>query len=131
YEPEESIYQEATTFRYKKIPADAIYLDIDYQDKNTPFTINRKEFPTFEKMITDLSAQGFHTVLITDLHIKKDPDHGYAPYDLGVKGDVFLKRADGTTYVGPVWPGDSVFGDFTLARTREWGGGLYKNVVDM
>ena len=45
YEPEERVYEVAKTFRDKKIPADAIYLDIDYQDKNTPFTINRKEFP--------------------------------------------------------------------------------------
>jgi alpha-glucosidase len=131
YEPEERVYEVAKTLRDKKIPADAIYLDIDYQDGNAPFTVDRKKFPTFEKMISDLSAQGFHTVLITDLHIKKNPDHGYAPYDTGVKDDVFLKRADGTTYVGPVWPGDSVFGDFTLSRTREWWGGLYRNFVDM
>jgi alpha-glucosidase len=131
YEPEERVYEVAKTFRDKKIPADAIYLDIDYQDKNKPFTINRKEFPTFEKMITDLSAQGFHTVLITDLHIKKDADHGYAPYDTGARDDVFVKRADGTTFAGAVWPGESVFPDFTMARAREWWGGLYKNFVDM
>jgi len=119
YEPEERVYEVAKTFRDRKIPVDAVYLDIDYQDKNTPFTINRKEFPTFEKMITDLSAEGFHTVLITDLHIKKDADHGYAPYDTGAKDDVFVKRADGTTFVGAVWPGESVFPDFTIARARE------------
>jgi alpha-glucosidase len=131
YEPEERVYEIAKTFRDKKIPADAIYLDIDYQDKNTPFTINRKEFPTFEKLITDLSAEGFHTVLITDLHIKKELDHGYAPYETGAKEDVFVKRADATTFVGAVWPGESVFPDFTLARVREWWGGLYKNFADM
>jgi alpha-glucosidase len=131
YEPEERVYEIAKTFRDKKIPADAIYLDIDYQDKNTPFTINRKEFPTFEKLIMDLSAEGFHTVLITDLHIKKEADHGYAPYDTGAKEDVFVKRADATTFVGAVWPGESVFPDFTLARAREWWGGLYKNFTDM
>jgi alpha-glucosidase len=131
YEPEERVYEVAKSFRDKKIPVDAIYLDIDYQDANTPFTVNRKEFPTFEKMISDLTAQGIHTVLITDLHIKKDPNRGYAPYDLGVKDDVFVKRADGSTFVGPVWPGDSVFGDFTLTRARDWWGALYKNFADM
>src|SRR5262249_29118774 len=86
----------------------------------TPFTVDRNKFPTFEKMISDLSAQGIHTVLITDLHIKKDPGHGYAPYDTGAKEDLFVKQADGTTYVGPVWPGTSVFTDITrtLARDR-------------
>jgi len=131
YEPEERVYEIARTYREKKIPADALYLDIDYQDGNAPFTVNRTKFPTFEKMISDLSAQGFHTVLITDLHIKKSADHGYAPYDSGLKDDVFVKRADGTTFVGAVWPGDSVFADFTLAKARDWWGGLYKGFVDM
>jgi alpha-glucosidase len=67
--------------------------------------------------------------LITDLHIKKES--GYAPYDSGAKDDVFVKRADGSTYIGAVWPGDSVFGDFTMTRARDWWGGLYKNFVDM
>jgi alpha-glucosidase len=131
YLPESRVYEIAKTFRDKKIPADAIYLDIDYQNGNAPFTVDRDKFPTFEKMISDLSAQGFHTVLITDLHIKKDANHGYAPYDSGSGEDVFVKRADGTTFVGTVWPGDSVFPDFTLTRARDWWGTLYKNFVDM
>ena len=131
YEPESRVYEIAKTFRDEKIPADALYLDIDYQNGNAPFTIDRNKFPTFEKMVSDLTAQGFHTVLITDLHIKKDPEHGYAPYDSGAKGDDFVKRADGSVFVGTVWPGDSVFPDFTLSRAREWWGGLYKTFVDM
>jgi alpha-glucosidase len=131
YEPESRVYEIAKTFRDKKIPADAIYLDIDYQHGYAPFTVDRNKFPNFEKMISDLTAQGFHTVLITDLHIKKDPSHGYAPYDSGTQQDVFLKRADGTTYVGPVWPGESVFPDFTLIRARDWWGTLYKDFVGM
>ena len=58
--------------RQKRIPADAIYFDIDYQDKDKPFTVNREYFPNFEKMIGDFRGQGMHTVLITDLHIAKD-----------------------------------------------------------
>jgi hypothetical protein len=34
-------------------------------------------------------------------------------------------------YVGIVWPGESVFPDFTLTRVREWWGGLYKDFVGM
>jgi len=71
YEPEERVYEVAKTFRDKKIPVDASIWTSIIRTKIRRFTINRKEFPTFEKMITDLSAQGFHTVLITDLHIKK------------------------------------------------------------
>ncbi len=131
YYPEARAREIVKTLREKKIPADAIYFDIDYQQGNTPFTINREYFPTFEKMISDFRAQGMHTILITDLHIKKDPNHGYAPYDSGMKNDVFVKNPDGSVYVGTVWPGASVFPDFTLTRVRDWWGGLYKDFVGM
>jgi alpha-glucosidase len=129
YYPEARVREIARTFREKKIPADVIYLDIDYQQGNAPFTINREYFPHFEQMIADLRAQGFHVITITDLHIAKDPDHGYAPYDSGIKNDVFVKNPDGSVYVGKVWPGDSVFPDFTLSRVRDWWGALYKDFV--
>ena len=131
YYPEARAREVVQTLREKKIPADVIYFDIDFQDGNAPFTVNREYFPHFEKMIADFRALGVRTVLITDLHIKKDPGHGYAPYDSGVKNDVFVKMHDGSLYVGKVWPGDSVFPDFTLSRVRDWWGSLYKNFVDM
>jgi alpha-glucosidase len=129
YFPEARVREIAGTLRAKKIPADAIYLDIDYQEGYAPFTINRQYFPTFEKMVGDLRDQGFHLIAITDLHIKKNPDHNYFPYDSGMKNDVFVKNPDGSVYVGPVWPGDSVFPDFTLTRVRDWWGSLYKDFV--
>jgi alpha-glucosidase len=131
YYPESRVREIAATLRAKKIPADTIYLDIDYQDGYAPFTINRQYFPAFEKMVSDLRDQGFHLITITDLHIKQNPNHGYAPYDSGIAGDMFVKNADGSIYVGPVWPGESVFPDFTLTRVREWWGTLYADFVRM
>src|SRR5215470_1568356 len=131
YYPESRAREIVKMLRDKKFPADTIYLDIDYQQGYAPFTINREYFPTLEKMIADFRAQGIHTILITDLHIKKDPDHGYAPYDSGIKNDVFVKNPNGSVFVGKVWPEDSVFPDFTLSRVRNWWGGLYKDFVAM
>jgi alpha-glucosidase len=131
YYPESRAREVVGLFRQKKIPADVIYFDIDYQQGYAPFTINREYFPHFEQMIADFKSQGFHTILITDLHIKKDPDHGYAPYDSGAKQDLFVKNPDGSNFVGPVWPGPSVFPDFTLTRARDWWGTLYKDFVHM
>jgi len=131
YYPEARVREIASTLRAKKIPADVIYLDIDYQQGNAPFTINREYFPHFEQMVADLRLQGFRLITITDLHIKKDPGHGYFPYDSGAKNDVFVKNPDGSTFVGVVWPGQSVFPDFTLTRVRDWWGTLYKDFVGM
>ena len=129
YYPEARVREIANRLRADRIPADVIYLDIDYQQNNRPFTINRERFPTFERMIKDLANQRLHVVAITDLHIAKLPDAGYAPYDSGVAGDRFVKNPDGSTYVAKVWPGDSVFPDFTQQQARTWWGSLYKDFV--
>jgi len=128
YFPEAKVREIADTFLKKQIPVDAIYLDIDYQVENRPFTVDPKKFPHFRQMIADLASEGIKTILITDLHIPQLP--GYAPYDTGMAGDHFVKNPDGSVYVGTVWPGPSVFPDFTAgAKTREWWGSLYKDFV--
>jgi alpha-glucosidase len=129
YYPEARVRQIANEFRTRKIPADVIYLDIDYQQGYKAFTINREYFPHFEQMIKDLDNQGFKTVVISDLHLKKEP--GYKQYDEGTAADLFVKNPDGLQYVGPVWPGPSVFPDFTLSSARKWYGAQYKAFTDM
>ena len=56
----------AHTFREKNIPADVIYLDIDYMKDYRVFTWDEKRFPDPAKMIGDLRADGFRPVLIVD-----------------------------------------------------------------
>jgi alpha-glucosidase len=127
YYPEARVREIASTFRRKKIPADVIYLDIDYQKDNRPFTVDPERFPHFDQMIADLGHEGFKVIAITDLHLAKAP--GYKPYDEGLAGDRFVHAADGSVYVGKVWPGDSVFPDFTWAPARAWWGTLYADFV--
>ncbi|HVZ75002.1 MAG TPA: TIM-barrel domain-containing protein [Polyangia bacterium] len=130
YYPEARVREVAKTFRDKKIPADVIYLDIDYQKDNRPFTVDHDRFPHFEQMVRDLGDEGFKVIAITDLHLAKAPGQGYRPYDEGAEGNHFVHAADGSVYVGKVWPGDSVFPDFTWAPARAWWGTLYRGFVD-
>jgi alpha-glucosidase len=129
YTPESQLREIADRLRSDKIPSDVLYLDIDYQDRNRPFTVNPQTFPNFPGLVSDLRKQNFHLVLITDLHIAHVANQGYAPYDSGEAGNHFVKKADGTEFVGVVWPGPAVFPDFTRAQTRQWWGGLYKDFV--
>jgi alpha-glucosidase len=129
YIPEARVREIANRLREDRIPSDSIYLDIDFQDRHRPFTVDREKFPRFEQMIEDLKRQNFHVVAITDLHIASAPLENYAPYDNGVAGDHFVKNPDGTMYVGKVWPGPSVFPDFTRKQTRDWWGTLYKPLL--
>ena len=130
YETEMRLMTTANRLRADKIPSDALYLDIDFQEKNRPFTVDTKAFPRFKDMVSDLAKDHFHLIVITDLHIANLPHAGYAPYDSGMAGDHFVKNPDGTVFSGVVWPGPAVFPDFTQKLTRDWWGTLYKGFTD-
>jgi alpha-glucosidase len=129
YMTEAELREIAAKLRSERIPADGLYLDIDFQIKNRPFTVDQEKFPNFVQMLADLKKENFHVVTITDLHIAFLPNANYAPFDTGVAGDHFVKNPDGSIFVGTVWPGPSVFPDFTRQSTREWWGSLYKTFV--
>lgn len=130
YFPESQLREVAERLRKDRIPSDVLWLDIDFQHANWPFTVDRQAYPNFQQMVSDLDREKFKLVVITDLHIAKQPGMGYAPYDSGIAGDHFVKNPDGSTYVGTVWPGAAVFPDFTRAQTRQWWGTLYKGFID-
>jgi alpha-glucosidase len=129
YATERELRGIAQRLRSDNIPADVLWMDIDYQDRDRPFTVNPAAFPDLRKLNTDMAKDGLRLVAITDLHIAYLPNQGYAPFDTGMAGHHFVRKADGTLYVAPVWPGPSVFPDFTRAATRAWWGGLYKDFI--
>ena len=119
----------AARFAKENFPIDVIWLDIDYQDHNRPFTVNAATFPNMRKLVSDMGSQGIRLVPITDLHVAYLPKQGYQPFDSGIAGDNFVHKADGSLFVAPVWPGPSVFPDFTRASTRAWWASLYKDFI--
>jgi alpha-glucosidase len=127
YMSQDRVLEVAHRLRADHIPSDALYLDIDFQEKNRPFTVNRAAFPDFSGMIAQLHADNFHVVTITDLHIANLHKQNYAPYDSGLAGDEFVKNPNGSIYTGVVWPGASVFPDFTRQQTRAWWGTLFRS----
>jgi alpha-glucosidase len=129
YSPESKVREIADRLRADRIPSDVLYLDIDYQYRNRPFTVDPVKFPNFPEFVSDLHTQKFHLVVITDLHIAHVANQGYMPYDTGHAGDHFVKNPDGSEFVGVVWPGPAVFPDFTRAQTRAWWGNLYAQFV--
>jgi alpha-glucosidase len=128
YYPEARVREVARGFRESRIPADVIYLDIDYMDGFRVFTWNRERFPDPAKMISDLRAEGFRVVVIIDPGIKVDPN--YFAYNDGRRGGHFVKNADGSELHATVWPGVCAFPDFTSPQAREWFGSLYKGNLD-
>ncbi len=128
YYPESKVRNLAQEFRDHKIPCDVIHLDIDYMEGYRCFTWSKANFPDPRKMISDLSDQGFKTVVIIDPGIKEDPD--YFVYQEGVEKDLFCKRADGPLFRGSVWPGICNFPDFTNPKARAWWEDLFKGLIE-
>ena len=127
YYPESKVRAIANKFRELQIPCDAIYLDIDYMEGFRCFTWSKEYFPDPKKMVADLAADGFKTVVIIDPGIKIDKD--YWVYKEALDKDYFCKRADGPYMKGKVWPGECNFPDYTNPEVREWWAGLFKELI--
>ncbi len=128
YYPESKLKDLARNFRERKIPCDALYLDIDYMDGYRCFTWNKKYFPNPKKMIKELSDDGFKTVVIIDPGIKVDDN--YWVFKEGKEKRYFCRRSDDYFMEGHVWPGRCQFPDFTNPEVRQWWGTLFKELVD-
>ncbi|KHJ36750.1 alpha-xylosidase BoGH31A [Pedobacter glucosidilyticus] len=129
YYPESKLKDLADNFRKRKIPCDALYLDIDYMDGYRCFTWNKKYFPNPKKMIKELSDDGFKTVVIIDPGIKVD--NNYWVFKEGKENKYFCRRSDDYFMEGHVWPGRCQFPDFTNPEVRQWWGTLFKELVEV
>lgn len=108
----------ADNFALHAIPNDGLWLDIDYMQGFRVFTVSGEHWPDLEAGLRRLRARGHHVVPILDPGVKVDP--GYEVYDDGLRERVFCLNPEGKAYVGYVWPGQTVFPDFSLPRVREW-----------
>lgn len=105
-------------FRKHDIPCDGLWLDIDYMRDYRVFTVNEKHFPAVKKDLAKLNAKGRRIVPILDPGVKREP--GYPVYDSGHRADLFCHTPQHGEFVGLVWPGETVFPDFSLPEARAW-----------
>lgn len=129
YFPDSRVREVAKDFRDQKIPCDAIYLDIDYMDGYRCFTWNEEYFPDPKGLIGELVQDGFQTVVMIDPGIRLDPE--YWVYQRGMEQDAFCKRPSGELMIGPVWPSNCVFPDYSNPDVRDWWGELYRELYNV
>lgn len=122
YEGHHDLLELDAKFSQHKIPCDALWLDLDYMDGFRVFQTSDEAFPSGAKATAEkLAKSGRRIVPILDPGVKFDP--GYAVYDSGHAKDVFCKNVEGSEFIGLVWPGETVFPDFTVPAGREWWAG--------
>jgi alpha-glucosidase len=116
-------------FSKHEIPCDAIWLDLDYMEGFRVFQTSKEMFPDGTLATVDkLRESGRRVVPILDPGVKFEP--GYKVYDDGHAKDVFCHNAEGREFVGLVWPGETVFPDFTLPKVRDWWAGYVKGFAE-
>jgi alpha-glucosidase len=117
----------ARRLRALDLPADVIHLDIHYMDRYRVFTFHPGRFAAPERMHQELRRLGLRTLAIVDPGVSVAP---YPVYETLRSNDMLLKRSDGRPYVGKVWPGSTVFPDFTEARVRDAWGRFHRPLID-
>ncbi len=116
-------------FTNNKIPCDGLWLDLDYMDGFRIFETNPKNFPEgVQATAESLAKHDRRIVPIIDPGVKYEP--GYRVYDDGHQQGVFCRNQEGSEFVGLVWPGETVFPDFTEPKAREWWQGYVQEFAE-
>jgi len=128
YASEAQVRALAEEIRTRRIPTDAIHLDIDYMDGYRVFSWHPKRFPDPERLTSELAEHGFRVVTIIDPGVKVD--ERWSVYRDGCERDVFCRRDDGEPFSLRVWPGESALPDFNREEVRSWWGEQHRALVE-
>ncbi|MEZ6234295.1 MAG: glycoside hydrolase family 31 protein [Phycisphaerales bacterium] len=129
YNPESRVREVAQGFRERNIPADVMWMDIDYMHGYRVFTFDHEQFPDPAGLNQWLDTIGFSNVWMIDPGVKDEP--GYFVRDEMIDRNMAVLDAAGEVYRGEVWPGWCVFPDYTMADTRQWWAGLYRDFMGL
>lgn len=127
YKTKEDFENVARNYRDNHLPLDMIYMDIDYMDHYKDFTLN-EGFDHFPEFVQDMKDNHIRLIPIIDAGVKIED--GYDVCEEGIADNYFCKRADGSDFVGAVWPGDTHFPDVLNPEARKWFGDKYRFLTD-
>jgi alpha-glucosidase len=115
-------------FRERRIPLDAVHLDIAYMDGYRVFTWDESRFPDPAGLVDELHATGVRVVTIIDPGVKAEP--GYRVYNELVERRLYCAAERGKPWIGRVWPGMCAFPDFSDPAARAWWGEQHREHVE-
>jgi alpha-glucosidase len=135
YYPDAMVEEVARQYRERDLPLDVIHLDIDYMLGYRVFTFDPARFPNPKALAEKLGRQGIKLVTIVDPGVKHQPRTSgsgdrYFVFEQGLERNFFQRRGNGDLFVPRVWPGESVFVDYTLPDARRWWGDLHRVYTD-
>jgi alpha-glucosidase len=127
YSSAEECLRIAEQFRQRRIPLDCLHLDIDYMDGFRVFTWDAARFPDPSGLVQSLHDLGVRVVAIVDPGVKVEP--GYSVFDELITRRLACRGSDGGAWIGRVWPGLSIWPDFTAPEARTFWGDLHRGLT--
>ncbi|PKU36141.1 sucrase- intestinal [Limosa lapponica baueri] len=106
------------------LPYDAQITDIDYMEEKKDFTYDKVKFQDLPNFAAYMHDYGQKYIIILDPAISTKSLVDGTPYGSYVRGEskkVWVNESDGVTaLLGEVWPGETVFPDFTNPDCTAW-----------
>ena len=106
-----------------KIPFDVQWNAKEFMVDFNDFTLDEKRFGGLPKFVDHLHDIGMHYIQIKEPGISGGEKPGtYAPYDDGVKMDIFVKNSSDKILIGYTWnkSGKTVYIDFTKPESTQY-----------
>ncbi|ODA79223.1 hypothetical protein RJ55_04816 [Drechmeria coniospora] len=106
------------------IPLETMWTDIDYMDRRRVFSLDPERFPlkTVRELVSQLHARDQHYIVMVDPAVAY---HDYPPLHQGVESDAFLRRDNGSLWLGVVWPGLTVYPDWFSTKVAQYWNGAF------
>ena len=117
----------ARTFRDKKLPCDALILDVYWFREMGDLAFDFLDWPDAPEMIARLKQQGFRIILIEEPYVTTRSRN----YDEALSKGYLAKRYDGSAYTFDFWPGECALIDFSNPAAREWWAEKHRPLLEM
>lgn len=108
-----------STMRSKRIPCDAVVLDLAWFRNMGDIAWDTSAFPAHETMVTDFLSQGMKTILITEPYLVSVSKN----YPAAVKNGFLARNPDGSPHLMPQWWScgcDAALLDLTNPDAAKW-----------
>ena len=117
----------ARTFRAKRLPCDALILDLYWFKRMGDLAFNGADWPSPSEMIAGLAQQGFRVMLIEEPFITTDS----ANYPDAHHNGYLARHHDGSSYEFDFWPGRCALVDFSNPAAREWWTEKHRSLIEL
>jgi alpha-glucosidase (family GH31 glycosyl hydrolase) len=117
----------ARTFRDKKLPCDALILDVYWFREMGDLAFDFLDWPAAPEMIARLKQQGFRIITIEEPYLTTRSNN----YEEAASKGYLAKHYGGSPYRFDFWPGECALLDFSNPAVRDWWTEKHRPLLEM